>query len=107
MKEQKNGSQSPSERRNREPLFDLGQVVATPGALRALERADESPFAYLERHVTGDWGDLVEEDRQENELALKSGFRLFSAYRLDDETRIWIITEHDRSVTTLLLPSEY
>ena len=107
MKEQMNGTRNRPERRNRWPLFDLGQVVATPGALSALERAGESPFAYLARHVTGDWGDLVEEDRQENELALKSGFRLLSAYRLGDETKIWIITEHDRSVTTLLLPSEY
>jgi hypothetical protein len=107
MKEQMNGTRHPSEGRKRQPLFDLGQVVATPGALRALEEAGESPFAHLERHVTGDWGDLVEEDRQENELALRRGFRLFSAYRLRDETKIWIITEHDRSATTLLLPSEY
>ena len=107
MKEQMNGIKNRPERRNSRPLFDLGQVVATPGALRTLEEADESPFAYLERHVTGDWGDLVEEDKQENELALKRGFRLFSAYRLRDETKIWIITEHDRSATTLLLPSEY
>jgi hypothetical protein len=95
------------EGQEKQPLFDLGRVVATPGALRALEEARESPFTFLERHVSGDWGDLVEEDRQENELALKSGFRLFSAYRLGDETKIWIITEHDRSATTLLLPSEY
>jgi hypothetical protein len=72
-----------------------------------MEEAGESPFAYLERHVTGDWGELVEEDRQENELSLRQGFRLFSAYRLRDETKIWIITEHDRSATTLLLPEDY
>jgi hypothetical protein len=107
MKEQINDIRNPPGGQERQPLFDLGQVVATPGALRALERAGESPFAYLERHVTGDWGDLVEEDQRENELALKSGFRLLSAYRLGDETKIWIITEHDRSATTLLLPSEY
>jgi hypothetical protein len=107
MKEQMNGIKNPPEGRERQPLFNLGQLVATPGALRALESAGESPFAYVERHVTGDWGDLVEEDKQENELALKSGFRLFSSYRLRDETKIWIITEHDRSATTLLLPSEY
>ena len=107
MKEQMNGARNCPERPHRRPLFDLGQIVATPGALRALEEAGESPFAYLERHVTGDWGDLVEEDRQENELALRRGFRLFSAYRLQDETKIWIITEQDRSATTLLLPQEY
>jgi hypothetical protein len=107
MKEQRNGIRNPTEGQEKQPLFDLGQVVATPGALRALEEAGESPFAYLERHITGDWGDLVEEDQRENELALRRGFRLLSAYRLSDETKIWIITEHDRSATTLLLPSEY
>jgi len=106
MKEQTTSPMTSSERERR-PLFDLGRVVATPGALRALERAGESPFAYLARHVSGDWGELHEEDRGENEFALKNGFRLLSAYRLGDETKMWIITERDRSATTLLLPEEY
>ena len=89
------------------PLFDLGQMVATPGALDALAQAEESPLAYLQRHVTGDWGDLPEEDIAENELSLREGHRLLSAYHLTSGTKIWVITEWDRSVTTILLPSEY
>ncbi len=90
-----------------QPLFALGQVVATPGALAALEAAGQAPPDFLVRHVTGDWGDLVEEDVRENKRALERGGRLFSAYNLSDGTRLWIITEHDRSVSTLLLPLEY
>ena len=89
------------------PLFALGQVVATPGALAALEAAGQAPFEFLVRHVTGDWGDLVDEDVRENERALAAGGRIFSAYNLSDGTRLWVITEHDRSVSTLLLPMEY
>jgi hypothetical protein len=91
----------------KQPLFSLGQVVATPGALDALQSADQTPFEFLGRHAAGDWGDLCEEDRHENERALKCGNRLFSAYKLSDGTKLWVITEWDRSVTTLLLPSEY
>jgi len=89
------------------PLFDLGQPVATPGALDALAQAEESPASYLMRHVTGDWGDLPEEDIRENELSLEKGYRLFSAYHLSSGKKIWVITEWDRSVTTILLPDEY
>jgi len=85
----------------------LGQTLATPGALAALTEANASPLTYLRRHVTGDWGDLGEEDRQANEQALLYGARLFSAYTLSTATRLWIITEADRSSTTLLLPEEY
>jgi len=88
-------------------LFTLGQTVATPGALGALAENGQSAAAFLGRHALGDWGDLCEEDRQANDEALKEGLRLLSAYRLNDGTKLWIITEHDRSVTTLLLPSEY
>ena len=91
----------------REPRFSLGQVVATPGALDALQRAHQTPLEFLARHSAGDWGDLVAEDLQENARALHGGGRLFSAYNLQDGTRIWVITEWDRSVTTVLLPSEY
>ncbi len=87
--------------------FPLGQVVATPGALRALEESGESAFDLLYRHVSGDWGELDEEDKAENEFSLVHGFRLLSAYKLKSGERIWIITEADRSVTTLLLPDEY
>ncbi len=89
------------------PRFLLGQVVATPGALRALEVSGESPLEYLRRHVSGDWGELDEEDRRENELSLREGFRLVSSYHLKSGDKLWIITEADRSVTTLLLPDEY
>jgi len=89
-------------------LFPLGQIVATPGALAALEKAGQTPLDFLTRHVRGDWGELDEHDRKENELSLKRGFRLLSSYRLSSgDTKVWVITEADRSVTTLLLPEEY
>jgi hypothetical protein len=87
--------------------FPLGQIVATPGALAALEEAGQTPLDVLRRHAAGDWGELDEDDRQENEFSLRRGFRLLSAYTLNNGTRLWIITEADRSATTLLLPSEY
>jgi hypothetical protein len=89
------------------PKFSLGQIVATPGALRALDESGEAPLNFLRLHVAGDWGELDENDRRENELSLREGFRLLSAYRLKTGERLWIITEADRSVTTLLLPEEY
>lgn len=87
--------------------FPLGRIVATPGALRALEEAGESPDGFLKRHIIGDWGELDQEDQRENEFSVTHGFRLLSAYNLSNGTRLWIITEADRSATTLLLPSEY
>ena len=87
--------------------FNPGQVVATPGALAALEASGESLFDYLARHLSGDWGDVDAEDAQENELSLKYGWRLLSAYTLKSGTKIWVITEADRSSTCLLLPEEY
>jgi hypothetical protein len=89
------------------PRFPLGQIVATPGALDALLIAGQTPGNFLRRHVAGDWGDLDEDDRRENESSLSDGFRLLSAYRLSDDTLIWVITEADRSSTCILLPSEY
>jgi hypothetical protein len=89
------------------PLFPPGQIVATPGALALLEKANKTPIEFLYRHLRGDWGDdLCQEDKTENELSLKQGFRLLSCYKVMTE-KLWIITEADRSVTTLLLPSEY
>lgn len=87
--------------------FSLGQTVATPGALEALQAAGQEPAALLTRHQAGDWGDLAEEDKRENELSLAQGFRLLSAYHLTAGVKVWIITEADRSATTILLPSEY
>jgi hypothetical protein len=87
--------------------FPPGQIVATPGALTALEESGESPDVFLKRHLTGDWGEVDDHDRCENELSVVQGFRLLSAYTLSNGTKLWIITEADRSATTLLLPSEY
>lgn len=89
------------------PKFMLGCAVATPGALIALKEAQDSVRTYLNRHASGDWGEVSSQDAAENELSLLAGFRLLSAYRIKDGTRIWIITEADRSATTVLLPEEY
>jgi hypothetical protein len=89
------------------PLFPAGQIVATPGALTLLEHANKSPLEFLSRHLRGDWGELCQDDKTENELSLKHGFRLMSSYQVTDAEKLWIITEADRSVTTLLLPAEY
>ncbi len=89
-------------------LFDLGQVVGTPGALQAIQDADQNPLEFLVRHVTGDWGDnLSDEDKKENDLSVREGYRILSAYELNTGVKIWLITESDRSVTTYLLPQEY
>ena len=87
-------------------LFDMGQIVATPGALAELGRIERHPVQLLARHVEGDWGNLDEHDVKENELSLEKGYRLFSAYNIED-ARFYVITEWDRSVTTVLLPEEY
>jgi len=89
------------------PKFSLGQVVATPGALAALQEAQDSSWPYLQRHSNGDWGEVNAEDAAENELSLRDGFRLLSAYTITSGIKIWIITERDRSATTILLPEEY
>jgi hypothetical protein len=89
----------------RAPL-PLGQVVTTPGALELLMEAGGSPFDYLARHETGDWGELCTFDRRQNEIALRDGLRVLSSYNVGEKS-VWIITEADRSVTTILLPEEY
>jgi hypothetical protein len=91
----------------RQPLFDLGQLVATPGALAALEKSGQNAIGFFSRHVRGDWGELPEEDKTENQFGLERGFRLLSSYRTTAGDKVWVITEADRSVTTLLLPEEY
>lgn len=85
--------------------FPLGRLVATPNALEHIPNPDI--LAALQRHLTGDWGDMDEHDREENELSLKEGFRLLSVYRSATGVKFWILTEADRSRTTVLLPEDY
>ena len=87
--------------------FALGQIVSTPGALEALDAANQTPIEFLARHSGGDWGTVGAADAAENELSVKEGFRILSAYALKTGVHIWIITEADRSSTCILLPSEY
>ncbi|MCW0080582.1 hypothetical protein [Burkholderia pseudomallei] len=88
------------------PRFQLGRILATPGAIEALANAGVATTDLLIRHLRGDWGDIPESDRQQNDLALTAGERLLSSYPIAG-AKIWVITEADRSATTLLLPDEY
>jgi len=87
--------------------FELGQVVATPAALDCLDAYKVSPLTLLSRHVSKDFGDIDQEDWQANLSALQYSNRIVSAYTIAPDAVIWVITEADRSVTTLLLPEEY
>ncbi len=87
-------------------MFPPGQVVATPGALSLLEQHDLEAATFLLRHLGGDWGDVCKQDSKLNDDALKDGTRILSSYPINKK-KLWIITEADRSVTTLLLPEEY
>ena len=88
-------------------LFPLGRLVATPGAMELIRSADENLLpTLLERHWSGDWGDVSAEGARENEVSIRYGFRVLSSYRVA-ERRIWVITEADRSATVFLLPKEY
>jgi hypothetical protein len=90
------------------PRFPLGRVVATPGAISTIERLGISAASLLERHVSGDWGDLDDDDKRENEYSVTRRLRLLSAYGPEgSDERLWIITEADRSVTTILRPEDY
>ena len=94
------------------PKFSLGQLLATPEALRALEESGQSPAFFLDRHVQGDWGLVDAEDKRLNDQALIDGSRLLSAYRTLKGERIWIITEAvgddgRRAATTILRPDQY
>ncbi|WP_341773247.1 type I restriction endonuclease subunit M [Comamonas aquatica] len=89
------------------PLFPLGQVLATPGVLELLETYQLPPLSFIQRHVVGDWGDICAEDQQVNADALQYGYRLMSVYAITPTEKLWVITEADRSCTTLLLPEEY
>jgi hypothetical protein len=97
---------------NNTPKFSLGQVLATPGALEALEASGQAPSDFLNRHVRGDWGEVCEEDKELNDQSLLGGSRILSAYRTSKGVKIWVITEAaddrgQRAATTLLLPEEY
>jgi hypothetical protein len=87
--------------------FPLGQTVITRGALDALNEARQSALEFFLRHQSGDWGEVCDEDKRENEFSLAHGFRLLSAYRTKAGAKLWALTEADRSATTILLPSEY
>ena len=87
-------------------LFRLGQIVATPGALELLDRAKSSGLEYVLRHVTGDFGSVCAEDREANSAAIVHGTRVLSAYEVQGE-RLWVVTEADRSITTIQLPGDY
>lgn len=97
---------------NETKKFSIGRLVATPGALEALQNAGQTAGEFLARHVTGDWGDLDEEDRQANDAALINGSRILSAYVTKKGERLWVITEAVNEVglrycTTTLRPEEY
>jgi len=89
------------------PKFEPGQICATPGALEAMNEAEQTPMEFIGRHLYGDWGEVCADDQQANEEALEQKLRLLSAYRTKTGVKLWVITEADRSVTTVLLPSEY
>lgn len=89
------------------PIFEIGKVVSTPGALEALERAGQSPWDFLAKHLQADWGMVDDEDKEANDAAIYNGSRILSAYLLKSGEKLWVITEADRSSTCLLLPEEY
>ncbi|POP88819.1 SAM-dependent methyltransferase, partial [Pseudomonas amygdali pv. morsprunorum] len=100
---------SNTEARSQDALFELGRVVLTHSVQSLLENNSLDVMQYLRRHATGDWGEISNDDWDSNQQALSAEGRLFSGYDIDagDETRLWIITEVDRSVTTIMLPSDY
>ena len=102
MRQNHNTNQRPTVTR-----FALGQTFITPGAEEALQIAGQTAIEFLRRHMSGDFGEVSDDDQRENELALKEGFRLLSNYRSAKGQKLWIITEADRSATTLLTPDEY
>jgi len=102
----------PTNGQSTKPKFPLGQVVATQGAIVALQKSGQLPGEFLARHVTGDFGEVCDDDKALNEEALKDGSRIMSVYRTSKGTKIWIITDAAddtgrREVTTCLLPEDY
>ena len=95
-----------------QPAFSTGQLLMTPGAMQAMAEAGQDAMEFLNRHFHCDWGDLEEEDKQENERSLQEGYRLLSAYHTNQNVKLWVITEAademgNRAATTILLPREY
>jgi len=88
-------------------LFDLGQTVMTIGAREALKESNQTANEFLSRHQIGDWGLVCADDRRENDLSVKESFRILSTYKTSEGEKLWIITEADRCLSTILLPSEY
>ena len=102
----------PTNGQSAKPKFPLGQILATPGAIEALQQSDQLPGEFLARHVAGDWGEVCAADKALNDESLIDGSRILSAYRTSRNERLWIITEAaddqgHRYCTTILLPSEY
>ena len=100
----------PNHTTNKQPTitrFALGRTFITPGAEEALQIAGQTAIEFLRRHMSCDWGELSDDDVKENKLSLEQGLRLLSRYQTTKGERLWIITEADRSATTILLPSEY
>lgn len=89
------------------PRFKLGRIFATPAALEVIADAKVSIVDLLCRHVRGEWGNLSESDRQQNELSVEAGLRILSSYVLPSQQTVWVITEWDRLATTFLLPGDY
>ena len=89
--------------------FELGQVAVTPGVRELMNSGKFNVLSLLRRHLAGDWGDLCSEDQRLNERSLQPGHEgcLFSSYQIGPRLKVWVITEWDRSVTTVLLPIEY
>jgi hypothetical protein len=88
-------------------LFPIKEVYLTIGSREALNESNQSANEFLAKHQAGNWGDVCEEDAEENDFSVRKGFRILSAYRTDKGEKLWVITEADRSSTTCLLPSEY
>lgn len=89
------------------PLFPLGSLFITPGCRERLDQSRTNPVELITRHLQGDFGDLSAPDNEANRVAIRRGGRIFSCYQLPSGHRVWVITESDRSATTLLLPDEY
>ncbi len=89
------------------PRFSVGQTVATPAALSAIEEAEQTPDIFIRRHQGGDWGDVCQDDAEANDLALRADSRLSSVNHTARKVKLYCITEHDQSVTTICLPEEY
>jgi hypothetical protein len=102
-----NNQETPNASKGSTIHLPLGQFVSTPGAIAAMAKAGQKPAVLISRHRKGDWGEIGNEDWNANNDAVEDGERVLSAYQLNDGTKLWVITEADRSATTILLPEEY